>query len=88
MGGRCISPTYPGSEVRLFWVPSTALTLRRASVDRPRSGGFQDQACMGLFVSLFGALWASGACGSCAGVHRAAAVFPWSVHDPGIRLFR
>jgi hypothetical protein len=57
-------------------------------VDRPRSGEFQDQARMGLFVSLFGALWASGACESCAGVPRAAAVFPWSVPDPGIRLFR
>jgi hypothetical protein len=45
-------------------------------VDRSRSGGFQDQARMGLFVSLFGALWASGACGSCAGVPQAAAVFP------------
>jgi hypothetical protein len=44
--------------------------------DHPRSGGFQDQARMGLFVSLFGAFWASGTCGSCAGVPRAAAVFP------------
>jgi hypothetical protein len=34
----------------LIWVPSMALTLRRASVDRPRSGGFQDQARMGIFV--------------------------------------
>jgi hypothetical protein len=40
------------------------------------------------FFSLFGAFWASGARGSCDGVPRAAAVFPWSVPDPGIRLFR
>jgi hypothetical protein len=35
-------------------------------VDRPRSGGFQDQACMRLFV-----FWASGTCGYCDGV-------PWA----------
>jgi hypothetical protein len=31
-----------------------AATLRRTSVDRPRSGGFQDQAHLGLFVLLRG----------------------------------
>jgi hypothetical protein len=56
-------------------------------VVRLRSGGFQDQACLGLFVWLFGALWASGACSSCAGVPWASAVFPWPVPDPGVHLF-
>jgi hypothetical protein len=56
-------------------------------VDRPRSGGFQDQARLGLFVLLFGALWASGTCGSCTGVPRATTVVPWPVPDPGVRLF-
>jgi hypothetical protein len=86
-GGRCFSPDLPRPRSSQIWAPSTALTLRRASVDCPRSGGFQDQARMCLFVSLFGAFWASGTCGFCDGVPRAAAVFPWSVHDPGIRLF-
>jgi hypothetical protein len=56
-------------------------------VDRPRLGGFQDRAHLGLFVLLFGALWASGTCGSCAGVPWATAVFPWPVPDPGVCLF-
>jgi hypothetical protein len=81
-------PDFPRPWSLLIWVPSTALTLRRASVDHHQSGGFQDQARMGLFVLLLGAFWASGACGSCAGVPRAATVFPWSVPDPGIHLFR
>jgi hypothetical protein len=38
-------------------------------VDRPRSGGFQDQARMGLFVLPCGVFWASGACGSVLGYH-------------------
>jgi hypothetical protein len=85
MDGRCISPSYPGPGVRLFWVPSTAPTLRRASVDRPRSGEFLRIRHAWVFLScLLGALWAFCSCGSCAGVPRAAAVFPWPVPDPGI----
>jgi hypothetical protein len=42
----------------------------------------------GSFCLALGAFWASGACGSCAGVPQVAAVFPWSVPDPGICLFR
>jgi hypothetical protein len=72
------------SAVYSAWVPSTAPTLRRASVDRPRSAGFQDQACMGPFVWPLGALWVSGARGSCAGVPGAAAVFTCPVLDSGI----
>jgi hypothetical protein len=53
-------------------------------MERPRTGEFLDQARLGLFVSLLGAFWASGACGSCAGEPRAAAVFPWPMPDPGI----
>jgi hypothetical protein len=45
-------------------VPTTALMLRRTNVDRPRSGGFQDQARLGLFVLPCGVFWASGACRS------------------------
>jgi hypothetical protein len=42
----------------------------------------------GLFVLPCGVFWASGTCGSCAGLPRAAAVFLWSVPDSGIRLSR
>jgi hypothetical protein len=52
------------------------------NVDRPRSGGFQDQARMGLFVLPCGVLWASGACGSALGYHGRPLCFPWSVPDP------
>jgi hypothetical protein len=48
-------------------------TIQKTTLERPRIGGFQDQAHLGLFVLLFGALRASGAGGSCAGVPRAAA---------------
>jgi hypothetical protein len=91
VGGRCISPAYPDPGVclvQLIWAPSMALTLNGARLDRPWSGGFQDQARLSLFVLLFGALWASGSCGSCAGVPRGTAVFPWPVPDPGVSLFR
>jgi hypothetical protein len=43
-------PDFPRPWGSLVWVPSAALTLRNASVDCPRSGGFQDGARMGLFV--------------------------------------
>jgi hypothetical protein len=69
-------PDLPRPWSSLIWALSAALTLRKASVGRPRSGGFQDRARMGLFVSLVGTFWASGACGSRDGVPRAAAVFP------------
>jgi hypothetical protein len=36
------------------WAPSAALTPRKVSVDRPRSGGFQDRARIGPFVSPMG----------------------------------
>jgi hypothetical protein len=53
----------------------TTTTVTRRTIGRPRTGGFQDQARLGVFVWLLGAFWASGACGSYAGVPRAAAVF-------------
>jgi hypothetical protein len=52
----------------------TTTTMRR-TIGHPQTGGFQDQARLGHFVLLLGALWASGACDSYAGVPRAAAVF-------------
>jgi hypothetical protein len=52
------------------------------NVDRPRSGGFQDQARMGLFVLPCGVLRASGACGSALGSHGRPLCFPWSVPVP------
>jgi hypothetical protein len=39
------------------------------NVDQPRSGGFQDQVRMSLFVWPCGVFWASGACGSVLGYH-------------------
>jgi hypothetical protein len=51
------------------WAPSAALTPRKASVDHPRSGGFQDRARMGLLVLPMGPFWTSGACGSRGGDH-------------------
>jgi hypothetical protein len=57
-------------------------------VDQPRSGGFQDQARMGLFVLPCGVLWASGACGSALRYHGRPLCFPWPVPDPGTRFFR
>jgi hypothetical protein len=53
-------------------------------MNHPRTGGFQDQACLGLFVSPLGAFRASGTCGSRDGEPRAAIVFPWPTPDPGI----
>jgi hypothetical protein len=60
------------------------MTMTRRTMERPWIGGFQDQASLGLFVLLLGALWASGTGGSCAGVPRAATVFSWPIPDPGI----
>jgi hypothetical protein len=53
---------------------STAETLKRASVDHPRSGGIQVQVRWGV-LSCFGLLEAPGASGPRRGP-RAAAVFP------------
>jgi hypothetical protein len=61
-------PDSPRPWGSLVWAPSAALMPRKASVDRPRSGGFWDRARMGLFVSR-GAFLASGACGSRGGDH-------------------
>jgi hypothetical protein len=58
-------PDFP----RPWCSPIGALTLRRTNVDRPRSGEFQDQARMGLFVLPCGVFWASGTCGSMLGYH-------------------
>jgi hypothetical protein len=58
----------------------TTTTTMKRTTRHPRTGGFQDQVLLGLFVLPCGALWASGACGSCAehcsGEPRAIAVFP------------
>jgi hypothetical protein len=58
-------------------------------VDRPWTGGFQDQARLGLFVLLWAPLglwrlWFP--CVAVGGVPRAAAVLPWPIPDPGVRL--
>jgi hypothetical protein len=42
---------------------STTMTTTRRTMNRPRTGGFQDQARLGLFVSPLGAFRASGTCG-------------------------
>jgi hypothetical protein len=55
--------------------------VKGSNVDRPRSGGFQDQARVGLFVLPCGVLWASGACGSALGYHGRPLFFPWSVPE-------
>jgi hypothetical protein len=68
MGGRCISPTYPSPRVADLGANYGA-DAEGTNVDRPRSGGFQDQARMGLLVLPCGAFWASGACGSVLGYH-------------------
>jgi hypothetical protein len=62
-------PNFPRPWSLPIWLPSTALTLRRTNMERPRSSGFQDQARMGLFVLPCGVFWASGACGSVLGYH-------------------
>jgi hypothetical protein len=62
----------------------TTTTTTRRTMNYPRTGGFQDQARLGLFVSPLGAFRASGACGFREGGPRAAAVFPWPIPDPGI----
>jgi hypothetical protein len=42
------------------------MTMKR-TMSHPRTGGFQVQVPLALFVWPRGALWASGACGPCAG---------------------
>jgi hypothetical protein len=61
----------------------TKMSTRR-TMNRPRTGGFQDQARLGLFVLPLAAFRASGACGFRDGEPRAASVFPWPIPDPGI----
>jgi hypothetical protein len=62
-------PDFPRPWGSLVWAPSATLMPRKASVDRPRSGGFQDKGTHGSFCLTDGVFWASGACGFRGGDH-------------------
>jgi hypothetical protein len=50
-------------------------------MERPRIGGFQDQARLGLFFLPLGALWPVVPVLGCRGQPL---LFPWPIPDPGI----
>jgi hypothetical protein len=58
-----------GADAESYVAGTIARKIAGTIVDRPRSGGFQDQARMGLFILPCGVFWASGTCGSVLGYH-------------------